>query len=147
MDILPATPDEAETLQRICLEAKAYWGYPEEFMRRWRALVRITPTYLQRSLAYKAVDEGVTIGWYALVQGHQKCLLDHLWVTPARIGTGVGRALFDHALVQSRLTGAKTMELEAEPRAVGFYVRMGARQVGVVLTGMDREIPVMVVDL
>ena len=39
MDILPATPDEAETLQRICLEAKAYWGYPEEFMRRWRALV------------------------------------------------------------------------------------------------------------
>ena len=147
MKILPATPADAERLQQICLEAKGYWGYPAEFMARWQELVRITPAYLQRSLAFKAVDGETVIGWYALVEGYQKCLLDHLWVTPARIGTGVGRALFQHALAQSRLTGARVMELEAEPRAVGFYERMGARHIGVLLGGMDREIPLMAVGL
>jgi GNAT superfamily N-acetyltransferase len=147
MQILRATPEEAPVLKAIMVEAKAHWGYPAEWMARWLELVRITPTYLRNALPFKAVDAGEAIGWYALVQGHKMCLLDHLWVTPSRIGTGVGRALLTHALAEARRVGARYVKLEAEPHALGFYQHMGAHQVGVVLSGMDREIPVMQIDL
>lgn len=53
-------------------------------------------------------------------------MLDHLWVVPEKFGTGIGRALFQHALQQAEALGAEFLELEADPHAVGFYERMGA---------------------
>jgi GNAT superfamily N-acetyltransferase len=147
MDIQPADPTQADQLAEICIAAKAYWGYPPEWIARWRATLRITPASLQKSTAYVALADGELVGWYALVHGYRKSLLDDLWVLPPRIGTGVGRALFQHAVQQARLARSQFLEIEAEPRAAGFYERMGARYSHAVLTAMDREIPVYVLDL
>ncbi|RIK38670.1 MAG: GNAT family N-acetyltransferase [Chloroflexi bacterium] len=147
MKIVRAAPADADELKAICIAGTAYWGYPAEWMARWTERLRITPEYVERSVTYKAVDDGTIIAWYALVHGWRKSLLDHLWVTPPRIGTGVGRALFHHALDQARRAGSSYLELEADPHAVGFYEHMGARQVKTVMGAMHREIPVMVIDL
>ena len=147
MEIVRAGIHDGEALKRICVAAKAHWGYPAEWMARWEAMVRVTPEYLTRNWAYMAVDGGSAIGWYALVRGFQKCLLDHLWVAPPRIGSGVGRLLFNHAVAQAQEADALYLEIESDPNALGFYERMGARQVGEVEGGMERNIPLLRLDL
>jgi GNAT superfamily N-acetyltransferase len=86
------------------------------------------------------------VGFYALVgEG-----LEHLWVTPEHMGTGVGRALFEHAVRRAASMGAETLKIEADPNAEGFYLRMGARRVGEItypLNGQKRTLPLLVVEV
>lgn len=147
MEIVRATVGDAQALRQICVEAKAHWGYPADWMARWRELVCISPDYISHNHVYMAVDGTVIIGWYALAAEFPKCLLDHLWVAPPRMGSGVGRLLFDHAIAQALQLGATYLEIESDPNALGFYLRMGARQVGEVEGGMDRNIPLLRHDL
>jgi len=76
--------------------------------------------------------------------------LEHLWVLPAWIGTGLGRTLFEHAMRRAQKLGARVLTIESDPNAEGFYRRMGARRMGenvYELEGEDRVLPVMVVEL
>ena len=76
--------------------------------------------------------------------------LEHLWVLPAWIGTGLGRTLFEHAVRRAQELGAMTVTIESDPNAEGFYRRMGARRRGenvYELEGGERVLPVMVVEL
>ncbi|QSQ14155.1 GNAT family N-acetyltransferase [Myxococcus landrumensis] len=53
--------------------------------------------------------------------------VEMLFVDPAQTGRGVGRALLEHAVAQ----GARAVDVnEQNPRAVGFYLRMGFVQQG-----------------
>ncbi len=150
MEILRATPGDAEALTGISFAAKRYWGYPEQWMERWRESLTITPDFIRRNEVYVAVVEGEMVGFYALAgQGH-KIELEHLWVTPEHIGTGVGRALFDHAVRRAGTLGAEILGIEADPNAEGFYRRMGARRVGETSYPIDnqrRVLPLLVVDM
>jgi GNAT superfamily N-acetyltransferase len=56
-------------------------------------------------------------------------VLDDLWVEPGAMGGGIGTGLFRFAAERARELGARTMEWEAEPNAIGFYERMGGRYV------------------
>jgi N-acetylglutamate synthase-like GNAT family acetyltransferase len=56
--------------------------------------------------------------------------LESLWVDPAWIGRGIGRALLERAESRARAVGASRMTIVADPNAIGFYERAGARQVG-----------------
>ena len=76
--------------------------------------------------------------------------LEHLWVLPAWIGAGLGRTLFEHAMRRAQELGARTVTIESDPSAEGFYRRMGARRAGEIvyeLEGRERALPVMVVEL
>ncbi|MBA3946106.1 MAG: GNAT family N-acetyltransferase [Herpetosiphonaceae bacterium] len=147
MIIRPAHPYEAPALKQVTLAAKQFWGYDSEWMTRWGNLVRITPEYLEQHHAYIADEASVILGWYAIEEHGPVAELGHLWVVPERIGSGIGRALWTHALEQARTLGAKQMELEADTHAEGFYQHMGARRVRMVKTEMERMLPIMVVDL
>jgi GNAT superfamily N-acetyltransferase len=62
----------------------------------------------------------------------------------------IGRALFEHALAQIKKLGHRTLRIEADPNAEGFYTRMGARRVGVTVTRIEnqrRELPLLRYDL
>jgi GNAT superfamily N-acetyltransferase len=50
-----------------------------------------------------------------------------MFVDPRTINRGVGRALFEAAVVLARRLGAKRMAILADPNAAPFYERMGAR--------------------
>jgi GNAT superfamily N-acetyltransferase len=120
-----ASPGDADALTRIAFASKQYWGYPERWISRWS-------------------------GFYALSGAGYELELEHLWVMPAWIGSGVGRLLFEHAMDRATSRGAKHVEIEADPNAEGFYLRMGARRTGenvYEIEGQRRALPRMVVEL
>jgi ribosomal protein S18 acetylase RimI-like enzyme len=87
------------------------------------------------------------VGFYLLTKESDGLHLDHLWIIPAAMGRGIGRALFEHAAEQARALGLATIKIEADPNAEGFYQRMGARRVGTQVTeieGERRELPLLI---
>jgi ribosomal protein S18 acetylase RimI-like enzyme len=75
--------------------------------------------------------------------------LGNLWVIPERIGTGLGRRLWDHAVATASAAGHQSLRVEADPHAVGFYRAMGAEQVGEVPSGSvpGRVLPLLAIVL
>ena len=150
MEILRATPGDAGSLTRIAFTAKRYWGYPEHWMKRWRESLTITPEFVGRNEVYAATLNGEILGFYALVGEGREIQLEHLWVSPERIGAGVGRLLFDHAVGRAACLGAELLRIEADPNAEGFYRRMGAAHVGETsypIDGQRRTLPLLALEV
>ena len=135
---------------RIAFAAKGHWGYPERWMELWRPGLEVSPGFVRDNEVYVAVSGEEAVGFYALVGRERGLDLEHLWVLPARIGTGLGRRLFGHAMARAKELGAETVTIESDPHAEGFYRRMGARRAGenvYELEGRERVLPIMVVEL
>ena len=56
--------------------------------------------------------------------------LGALFVEPAMIGCGAGGALLRHASGVARKLGARTLTIQGDPNADGFYLSAGARRAG-----------------
>jgi len=125
-----ASTDEADLLTRIALDAKRYWGYPEHWIKHWEADLTISPEFIRDNHVYLAEADGEVRGFYALCVSGAKAELEHMWVTPGCIGTGVGKELFLDAMERAAALDVRDVELTADPNAAGFYERMGARQIG-----------------
>ena len=150
MEIVRAGRDDAGVLSLIAYAAKRHWGYPERWMERWREGLTISPEFVEGNEVYAALVEGEPVGFYALVGEECRMELEHLWVLPERMGTGVGRALLEHAAGRAADLGAETLGIEADPNAEGFYRRMGARRVGETtyeLDGRERILPLLTLDM
>jgi len=150
MQIIRAKPQDAETLTQIAQAAKKHWGYPEDWMEKWRDLLTMRPEFVAANTAYCAIEDHRVVGFYLLTHDNDGLHLDHLWITPEAMGRGIGRALFEHAVEQVRTLGHRTLRIEADPNAEGFYTRMGARRVGVTVTTVQdqqRKLPLLQYDL
>ena len=146
LEIERAQPGDSDTLTRIAFAAKAHWGYPERWMERWRESLTISPEFIRQNEVHVATVEGEQSGFYALVGEGWRIVLEHLWVLPERMGVGVGRALFEHAVRTAAPLGAEVVGIEADPNAEGFYRRMGARRVGEIvyeIDGQERVLPLL----
>lgn len=144
-----AIPEEAATLTQIALDAKRYWGYPEHWIQHWESDLTISSDFIREHHVYVADDEGEIRGFYALCLGDSKAELEHMWVTPAGIGTGIGKELFLDAMERAAALNVNAVELSADPNAAGFYNRMGATQIGEtdsVIDGQVRKLPRMKID-
>lgn len=145
-----AKPEQHERLTHITFAAKKYWGYPERWMEIWKEALTITPEFITNNEVYLAVTESEVTGFYGLISAEGKVQLEHLWVDPDYIGSGIGKRLFDHAIELAQSLNATLMEIESDPNAEGFYKRMGARRIGEFvseLEGQPRVLPLLVVDL
>jgi GNAT superfamily N-acetyltransferase len=72
--------------------------------------------------------------------------LEHMWIRPAHMGTGVGRALFNQIVERAVSLNARVVELSADPNAEGFYKHLGATRIGEVrseIEGQPRLLPRM----
>ena len=76
-----------------------------------------------------AVDANIA-GFFALRKNRDFAELDHLWVDPPFIGKGLGRLLLDRAVEVCRGEGIERIEIDSDPYAEPFYLRMGARRIG-----------------
>ena len=144
-----AVPDESATLTRIALDAKRYWGYPEHWIKHWESDLTILPEFISHNQVYVAEQAGEIQGFYALCIKHTKAELEHMWVAPAHIGTGVGKELFLHAMENATSMSVREVQISSDPNAAGFYERMGARKVGEVdseIDGQPRKLPRMSID-
>ncbi len=147
MTIRRVRPKEAALLTEVAHEAKRHWGYPERWIAAWRTDLTLTPAFVRHASVFAAVEAGVVQGFYALVGSGTHHNLEHFWVRPEAMGCGLGRALFEHAAARAAEAGARHLEIESDPHAEGFYLRMGARRVGekvYTLENHPRVLPVLV---
>jgi GNAT superfamily N-acetyltransferase len=128
--IRPARPDEAEALTALARRSKAHWPYDEAMMAVFRRTIAISAGEIAEHLCLVHETGGVVDGVGLLIRGGAEAELDHLWVDPPAIGTGVGRRLLRALLAAAREHGAGRVVLNADPYAEPFYRRMGAVRIG-----------------
>lgn len=139
MKIRRAQESDAVVLTRIAHESKRHWGYPECWIELWRNDLTITPEFIAGNEVYLAEDGNEALGCYGLTSGTPNWTLEHFWVRPAAMGRGVGRRLFEHARAVAESAGAKILEIDADPNAEPFYLRMGAVRIGEVRSEIEGQ--------
>ena len=130
IEIKAAKPTDAPILTEIAHAAKRYWGYPEEYIRLWRADLTLDPQDVERWAVFVALDDDQIAGFYALSLDPERPEVEHLWLLPEYIGRGVGRQLFQHAVQIARDHHLRRFTILADPNAEGFYQKMGAVTIG-----------------
>jgi ribosomal protein S18 acetylase RimI-like enzyme len=139
-------PEQAQQLSDIAFASKGYWGYPKRWMDLWKPQLTFSPEFFEQYESWAAVEDARLLGFYTLEQRSGNAWLENLWVLPEFMGKGVGKALFLHAIELSRRRGYKTLQLEADPNAVGFYEKMGMyklRERQYEIDGQPRILPTM----
>jgi predicted N-acetyltransferase YhbS len=80
---------------------------------------------------------GAILGFYGFEPEPEGIGLSHLFVRPAAIGGGIGRALWQDAVAEARRAGHRCLIIIGDPHAAGFYRRMGAAPAGAVPSEVD----------
>ena len=143
-----AKPDEADVLTEIAHAAKRHWGYPENWIREWKSELTITSEFITENEVYVATNGRDIVGCCAIAFNASLAELEHMWIRPEHVGSGVGRALFLHVKERAAKLKIAALELSADPNAEGFYERMGATRIGEVrseIEGQPRILPRMAV--
>ena len=130
--------DEAESLTRLVMVAKAHWGYSDEQLEAWRPSLAVTAEQLSSQPAFVLEADGV-VGFYSLRVVDDTCQLDNLWVAPSEVGHGHGWKLLAHAVNVVRNMGLREIQIDADPNAEGFYVHCGAIIVGAVRAPIEGQ--------
>lgn len=144
-----ARPDEADLLTDLALRSKAHWGYDAAFMARCRAALAVEPDDIRAQPYYVAESDGRVLGFYGFEPEGDAIGLSRFFVEPVAIGSGVGRALMEHAKEAARRAGHATLIAIADPNAAAFYKRMGGTPAGSMPSEIDpaRPLPVLRFDL
>jgi len=121
----PLALSELDTASALCLRSKAYWGYDEAFMEACVPILTLTKTNLENDRIIIADIDGKMAGIAHVLLEEEVCYLDKLFVDPAYIGKGVGKALFNWTVTAAKDLGAPDMMIHADPDAAPFYQRMG----------------------
>src|SRR2546423_5705434 len=121
-----AAEDVHGTLTEIAHAAKRHWGYPERWMQFWRDVLTITPDYINENDVYVARWEGEVVGFYALAGSGAKVTLDHLWLSPAQIGSGIRRRPFHYLGLKAPQLGGRYLETQKDTNAARLFVLKGA---------------------
>jgi ribosomal protein S18 acetylase RimI-like enzyme len=137
--IRPASTDDSETLTKIALDSKRHWGYPEHWIQHWEAELTISPAFIEKNLVYVEEKNGEIRGFYALCVVDDRAELEHMWVRPQYIGSGIGKELFLDAMERAARMNVAEVQLTADPNATGFYERMGAQQIDEAKSEMDGQ--------
>lgn len=144
--IRPAEREEAGLLSAIAYQAKAYWGYPQDWLVHWQVELTIRPEFIAWYWVHVAEIDQRVVGFYALAPASAHASLEHLWLLPEFIGKGLGRKLFDHAVKLAAAQGFDFIQIVADPNATGFYQHMGAvksHEIRYQLFETERVLPVL----
>lgn len=145
--IREAVPGDAGVLTDVAHAAKRHWGYPEAWIALWRPGLTITAAELAGNEVFVAECGERIAGFYALGRRNGGWELKHFWVRPEDMGRGFGRALFRHAVQRlGQVAPGAPLDVEADPNAESFYLRMGCERVGEVRTdwqGLIRTLPLL----
>jgi N-acetylglutamate synthase-like GNAT family acetyltransferase len=145
-----AKPEDSEFLTKLLRRAKAHWGYPQEWMDEWQDELKIEPDYIASNKVVMLELENKVVGFYGLELRSDIAYLEHLWIEPCHIGTGLGKLLFTRVCNEAHKCGYSIMELLADPNAEDFYRYHGANKTGEIhgsILGTPRVLPKMKIRL
>jgi GNAT superfamily N-acetyltransferase len=126
-----ATPDEAQVLTDLTRRSKAHWGYDAVFMAKHWDELAVTAEQIMDEHVYLLEANGRICGYYWLGYSCGDMItLENLFIDPDVMRSGVGTALWLHALEAAASLGYRVMQFDSDPHAEGFYLKMGARRIG-----------------
>jgi len=145
----PPRPEECAALTALCLASKAHWGYDAAFMAACVAELTVRPLDLETDRYRVAQQGGALVGVAALSVAGGRGRIALMFVAPEAMGSGIGRALMDWLIAEARSLTLAAIDIDADPDAVGFYEKMGARRVGEAPSGSipGRMLPALSIDL
>jgi transcriptional regulator len=89
-------------------------------------MLEVDENYLDRNLAFEILsDERSLLGFFAMTEKEGDRYLDHLWIDPAHIHSGVGRSACHFIFELANEKGWKRIFVYPDPPAMGFYERLG----------------------
>ncbi|KZY32658.1 hypothetical protein A3731_21760 [Roseovarius sp. HI0049] len=132
-------------LSALCLRSKAHWGYDAVFMAACHEELTLTEDDLETSALIAAYRDGALAGVAQIKPEETGAEIWKLFVDPPQMGTGVGRHLFSWCVNEAGKLGAESLRIEADPEAVPFYQRMGAKITGSAPSGSipGRRLPLL----
>lgn len=129
--IREARPDEAAAVSALALRSKGHWGYDAAFLETCRADLTWTAVEIANAAAYVGEANGALLGFsLVFLRDEATAELDALFVDPAAIGLGVGKALWERSVAAARALGASDLIWMSDPHAEGFYSSRGADRLG-----------------
>lgn len=147
--IRPARPDDAPRIHELhtaSVSALCSGHYPADVIEGW-LLNRAPDGYLaeiERGDLFVAERNGRVVGFGEATAGKVVAV----YVDPAVILQGVGRAILRHAVTLARRGYAEPVRLEATLNARDFYARAGFREVRrSTVTRNHVDIPVIVMEM
>jgi N-acetylglutamate synthase-like GNAT family acetyltransferase len=149
LKIRKASTEDHPQLTRLAHDAKRHWGYPDHWIKHWEDALTITPEYIETNQVFVAEDGANIVGFYALIVAQDHADLDHMWVSPEHMGSGVGKALFIHAMRGAKGQNISEVEILSDPHAEDFYKKMGAYRTGESVSEVDgqrRVLPRLTID-
>jgi GNAT superfamily N-acetyltransferase len=136
MQLRHARPEEVSALEALQWRASLVWEEYRADLLAHPDAIELPAGAVRAGQVRVAVDGAdVPLGFSAVVPltgGVED--LDGLFVEPAVMGTGIGRLLIDDVVATARRRGSTRLEVTANPRAVGFYEKVGFAASGTVAT-------------
>lgn len=147
MLIRSAKVQDCHLLSNLAYKSKAYWGYTEDFLQQCKDDITVTKEYIEENSVYVLERDNKIIAFYSFTIYEMK--LDALFIDPDYIGKGFGRILWDHLLNKAIDLGISEFTLDSEPNAEGFYLKMGAKNIGSTPSTVfpNRHLPLMKVNV
>ena len=125
MIIRTAAPHERAALEDLQRRASLMWDEYRPYLLANPDVIDLPLAQLREGKVRVAEHDGRGAGFAALLHRSGFCELDGLFVEPDLWGLGIGRALVADALAIARQSGATAIETVANPRAEGFYTKLG----------------------
>ena len=125
MIIRAGAPHERAALEELQRRASLMWEEYRPYLLANPDVIELPLAQLQEGHVRVAEQAGGVAGFAALLPRDGWHELDGLFVEPDQWGLGIGRALVVDALAIARQAGAPAIEVTANPRAEGFYIRLG----------------------
>ncbi|TKI72671.1 GNAT family N-acetyltransferase [Lysinibacillus mangiferihumi] len=135
---------DCNILSNLAYKSKAYWGYTEDFLQQCKNDLTVTKDYIEENPVYLMMEsDNKIVAFYSFTINDRK--LDALFIDPDFIGQGLGRIIWDHVLNKAEELGINEFTLDSEPNAEGFYLKMGAKNIGSTPSTVfpDRHLPLM----
>ncbi len=133
----PARLVECDVLDALCFCSKAHWGYDAAFMASVRDQIRVNVAAVGSGRVWVAVEGDDKPCGVVEVDPLDAATADLtlLFVDPAHLRKGIGRALYEKALDLARRLGVRELLIDSDPQAAAFYATMGATRIGAEPTG------------
>lgn len=147
MLIRSAKVQDCHLLSNLAYKSKAYWGYTEDFLQQCKDDLTVTKEYIEKNPVYVMESDNKIVAFYSFTIHKKK--LDTLFIDPDYIGKGLGRMIWDHLLTKAKELGISEFTLDSDPNAEGFYLKMGAKNIGFTPSTVfpDRHLPLMKVSV
>jgi hypothetical protein len=101
-----ARPDEASMLSDLAVAVKGFWGYDQAFIESCRDELTFGPDDIARRPFVAADLGGLVAGCYSVEGDPPVGELGNMWIRPSKIGTGLGRVLWQDAMATHGRPGA-----------------------------------------